>query len=70
VIAPAAALAREVAGIDELTHDAVRGALRDAHALADLAQANPGVIGDAEQRLSVTCQERPTELSSTLVMCF
>src|SRR4051794_38822115 len=59
VVAPAPALACDVAGLDELAHDAVGGALRDAHLLADVAQADARVARDAEQHLGVTGKEGP-----------
>jgi hypothetical protein len=51
MVAPAAALAREVAVADELADDAVRRALGDPQALADVAQADARVVGDAQQDL-------------------
>ena len=59
VVAPAPALAREVAVGDELADDAVRGALGDPHQVADVAQADAGVAGDAKQDLRVASEERP-----------
>src|SRR5437764_286609 len=56
VVAPPVALAREVARRLELDDDAVRRALGDPGAIADLAQGAPGVVGDAQQYLAMVCQ--------------
>ena len=60
VVAAPVALARDVAGVGELGDDPMRGPLGDTDALADVAQANSGVTGDADQHLGVVGQKRPT----------
>src|SRR6185312_6173640 len=59
VAAAPAPLARQVTGLDELVDDAVRGALGDPDALADVAQATARVVRDAEEYLRVVAEERP-----------
>jgi hypothetical protein len=59
VVAAAVALARDVVGGGELGDDAVRGAFGDPDRLADLAQADAGVVRDAEQHLGVVGEKRP-----------
>jgi hypothetical protein len=60
-VAVAAALppARDVAGLDQLDHDPVRGAFGYPDRVTDLAQASVRVGGDAQQDLRVVGQERP-----------
>ena len=53
------ARAREVAPDHELDDDAVDGPLSDADRLSDFAQADAGVLGDADEHPSVVGQERP-----------
>jgi len=52
-IAATRALACDVAGIGELGDDAVGGSFGDPDALTDVAQADPGLIGYADQDLGV-----------------
>jgi hypothetical protein len=59
VVAPPAALARDVAGGLKLADDAVRGALGDPNPVADVTQADARVVGDAEQGLRVAGEEGP-----------
>ena len=59
VVAAPVSLARDVAGGDEVTHDAVCGALGDPDGVADVAQADVGVFGQADQDLCVVGQKRP-----------
>jgi hypothetical protein len=59
VVAAAAALARDVAGGCELGDDIVRGAFCDPDAVADLAQADAGVVCDAEKHPGVVGEKRP-----------
>ena len=58
-IAPALSLAGDVAGGAELGHDPVRGAFGDPDSVPDVAQADAGVVGNAEQDPGVIGQERP-----------
>src|SRR6188472_3823390 len=58
-VATPAAFAREVAGVDEVPDDAMRRPLRDAHAVADLAQADVRILRGAQQHARVARQERP-----------
>jgi hypothetical protein len=52
-ISPPMALAGNVAGVRKLTHDPVRGALGDAHHVADLSQSDAWILGDADKNLGV-----------------
>ena len=52
-------LAMEVPGLDEVGEDALRGSERYADRVGDVAQANVGVAGDAEQHLRVVGDELP-----------
>jgi hypothetical protein len=60
LVAAAVALAGDVAGGGELADDAVGGAFGDPDRLADVAQADARVVGDAEQHLGVVGQKRPS----------
>src|SRR2546429_9480493 len=59
VVAAAVALARDVPGGGEVADDAMGGALGDPDRLADLAQADAGILGDAQQDLGVVGEKRP-----------
>ncbi len=64
VAVPAAmSLAFDVARLDEVSQDALRGSEGDADSVGDVAQANIGVAGDAEQHLRVVGDELPTPIS-------
>lgn len=58
-VAPAMALALDVAGPDEVSQDALRGSEGDADLVGDIAQANIGVSDDAQQHLRVVGDELP-----------
>ena len=58
-VAATGALACDVARVGELGDDAVCGSFGDPDALADVAQADAGLIGYAHQDLSVVGQECP-----------
>jgi hypothetical protein len=60
VVAAAVSVFEDVAGVHEVGDDAERGALGDAERRGDLPQPHPGVLGDAQQRLSVVGQEAPS----------
>ena len=49
----------DVAGFDEVMHDAVNGAFADPDLAGDLREANLGVLGDADDDVGVVGQERP-----------
>ena len=68
VVAASVSLARDVAGVGELDHDPVRGALGDPDPLADVAQADARVACDAHQHLSVIGQERPAGAVSLVIL--
>ena len=48
-VAATFALPIEIAGVDEVADDALRGAFGDADALGDISESQPGVARDAEQ---------------------
>jgi hypothetical protein len=58
VVASALALALEVAGVDQLSDDPVRGAFGDADLIADLPQPDSWVVRDAKQHLPVIAEKR------------
>ena len=64
VVASTDARALDVASLDEIGEDALRRSLCDADDLCDVAQADVGVLGQAEQHLGVVRDERPG-----LVLC-
>ena len=43
----------QVPGVDEIAHDALRGAFGDTHPLRDIAQPQSGIAGDAQQGVGV-----------------
>jgi pimeloyl-ACP methyl ester carboxylesterase len=55
--APAVAPAYQVARFLELAHDPVRGQLRDADAVGDVAQPHLGLAGDAEESVRVVREQ-------------
>jgi hypothetical protein len=59
MVSTAVARAGDVAGRNELVDDPVRGSLSDPDAVADLAQANAGIVRDAQQHLGVVRKKRP-----------
>ena len=52
----------DVAGLDEVGQDALRGAEGDADRVSDVTQADIGVAGDAEQHLRVVRNELPAPI--------
>lgn len=58
-VAAAMPLAMEVPGLDEVGEDALCGSERYPDRVGDVAQANVGVAGDAEQHLRVVGDELP-----------
>ena len=64
VAVPAAvSLALDVPGLDEVSQDALGRSEGDANGVGDVAQANIGVAGDAEQHLRVVGDELPAPIS-------
>src|SRR2546423_14616416 len=57
--AAAVALARDVVGGGEVADDAVGGAFGYPDRLAELAQTDAGILGDAQQHQGVVGQKRP-----------
>jgi hypothetical protein len=57
VVAPAGALARDVAGVRELGDDPMGGPFGDPDALADVAKASARITSDADQPLSVLVRD-------------
>ena len=55
-------LTLDVAGLNEVSQDALGGSEGDADSVGDVAQANIGVAGDAEQHLRVVGDELPTPI--------
>ena len=60
VVSSSLALAVDVASLDEVAEYALGGALSDAHASGDVAKAEVGHLGEAEQYLCVVREERPS----------
>src|SRR5271169_2814293 len=58
-VAPAGAVAGDVAGGGELRDDPVGGPFGDADSLADVAQADPRLLRDAHEDLCVVGQKPP-----------
>ncbi len=58
-VASAVARAFEVAGFDQVGHDALGRALGDPDGVGDIADANARIPGDAQQYMRVISQERP-----------
>ena len=58
-VAPAFALPVEIAGIDEVAHDPLRGTFGDAHPFSDIPESKPWVAGDADQGVCVVGEKRP-----------
>jgi hypothetical protein len=56
-VAPTNSLANDVAVLDQLGDDPMGGSLRHPDGLGDITQANAGVVCDAQQDLSVVCEE-------------
>ncbi len=59
VVAPAVPRPRDVPGVDELVDDAVRRAFSDSDPLADLAEPDTGIFGDAEKDAGMVGEKRP-----------
>ena len=59
VIAAPTSRTRDVASGNELADDPVRGTYRDADSVSDLTQADPRVLGDAQQNPGMVGQKRP-----------
>jgi hypothetical protein len=58
-VAATIAPAPEVAGVDELSHDPMRGAFGEPDLIAYLSQSDVRVARDAEQHLSVVAEKGP-----------
>jgi hypothetical protein len=58
-VAPAGALTRDVARIDELDHDAMCGPFGYPDGIPDLAQTGTWVVRDMQEHLGVVREERP-----------
>jgi len=56
-VSPADPLASDIAVIHKLGDDPVGASLRDPHVLGDITQANARIVRNAEQDLSVVCEE-------------
>ena len=61
-VAAAIPLPVDVAGLDQVRQDALRGSEGDANRVGDVSQAHVGVAGDAEQHLCVVGDELPTPI--------
>ena len=59
-VAAAVPLALDVAALDEVGQDALRRSESDSDSIGDIAQANIGVAGDAQQYLRVVGDELPS----------
>lgn len=58
-VVAAVAGAQDVAGVDEVLHDAVHGTFANADESGDFGQADFAVLGDADQYVGVVRQKRP-----------
>ena len=58
-IAPAFALFQHVAGAGQVVDDRVRAPLGNGELICDIAQADAGVVRDAQQRAPVVRQKSP-----------
>src|SRR5512133_910195 len=58
-VSPALSLPQDVALLDQLGEDPVGAALGDPDRRSDLAQADAGVMSDAQKDVGVVCQEVP-----------
>jgi hypothetical protein len=56
-VSPANSLADDVAVLDQLGDDPMGASLRHPHGLGDITQADAGVVRDAQQDLSMVCEE-------------
>ncbi len=64
VVVPAAdARAGDVAGSDEVGDDVLGRAKRDADLVRDVLDPDAGISGDADERVGVVREERPTPFS-------
>jgi hypothetical protein len=66
-IPPSDTLARHIAGVDEVVHETLCRPFRDSDPLRDLAQADLGVFGYAEERTGVIRKESPAHPVVALV---
>src|SRR5512133_3339065 len=60
-------LAGQIASVDEVIHETLCRPFGDSDALRDLAQADLGVLGDADERTGVIREECPAHPGVTLV---
>ncbi len=58
-VAPTYPTPGQIAAVDKVTHDAVRGPLCDPHTFSDTAQRDIALSGHADQHVPVVGQERP-----------
>jgi NAD(P)H-quinone oxidoreductase subunit 5 len=58
--------ALKIAGVFELSNDALRCALGDAHQLGDIPQSDIRIFGDAQQHVSVIGEESPVRHAASL----
>ena len=65
-VAATFALPIEIAGVDEVADDALRGAFGDADALGDISESQPGVARDTEQGVRMVGQKRPLRHSGNV----
>jgi hypothetical protein len=64
-VSPPLALPQNVTVVHQLGEDLVRSALGDANGSGDVAEANSGIFGYAEQDMSVIGEEVPATCSRT-----
>ena len=69
LVAPALSLTQHIALLDQLGEDPVSGALGDPHRSGDVAQANPRIMSDADQDMSVVGQKVPAGAAVELESC-
>ena len=69
-IAAAVALFDDVPGRGEVGHDRVCAAFSDAQLVRDIAQANAGIVRDAQKGTAVVREEPPIGHMSTIAINF
>jgi len=69
-IAPAVPLLDDVAGVGQVGDDAERPALGDAERRGDVAQARPGVVGDAYEGSRMVGEEAPLRDKTSVGVVF
>ncbi len=69
VVPPSVALTQDVALLDQLGEDFVGASLRDSDRGGDVAQADAGILTDAEQDVGVVREEVPAGRRFACLLC-